>query len=96
MIESAVNSMLNAYQPVFSELTKLQKNFLRVLYDGLINGFSEQKTLQKYRLTNSATVAHVKKSLTAKNPVIFEGTSHPAIADPVFKFWLKKSFRNLL
>lgn len=98
MLNSAMNKMLDAYQPMFSEqvsrLTLRQKNFLKALGAGVESGFSKQKTLEQYQLGNSASVARVKKSLIEKDLISFEGTDRLIIADPVFKLWLNKRFWN--
>lgn len=98
MLNSAMNKMLDAYQPMFSEqisrLTLRQKNFLKALGAGVKSGFSKHTTLEQYQLGNSAAVARVKKSLIEKDLIALEGTDQLVIADPVFKLWLNKRFWN--
>ena len=98
MLNSAMNKMLDAYQPMFSEqvsrLTLRQKNFLKALGAGVESGFSKQKVLEQYQLGSSAAVSRAKKSLIEKDLIALEGTDRLVIADPVFKLWLNKRFWN--
>lgn len=88
--------MLDAYHPIFAErvsrLTLRQRNFLKALDDGVQAGFTRQKTLEQYRLGNSANVARVKKSLIEKALIALVDTDRWVTTDPVFRLWLRQRF----
>lgn len=92
----AIKKMLDAYHPIFAErvsrLTLRQRNFLKALDDGVQTGFTRQKTLEQYRLGNSANVARVKKSLIEKALIALVDTDRWVITDPVFRLWLRQRF----
>lgn len=75
-------------------MTLRQRNFLKALDAGVQTGLSRQKTLEQYRLGNSANVARVKRSLAEKDLIELVGTDRLVIADPVFKLWLNQRFWN--
>ena len=82
------NSML--YHKYVEELTALQISFLHAIADGVHDRFSRKETISKYKLSTSANISRLKKSLEQKE-LIDISPKMITFNDPVFRIWFKKS-----
>jgi hypothetical protein len=80
----AQNDML--YQRETELLSESQLNFLKAMASGTINGFSNKKIIQKYKLNSSANVSKIKKALVDKEMIEFDGKS-ASFLDPAYELW---------
>lgn len=93
-LEISVERLLDANESLYIQMTEslseYQMNFLRALTDGVKDGFSTQKILQKYRLGTSANINRLKQSLKEKDLIDNPEPKYIEISDPILKLWLQK------
>ena len=81
------NSML--YLNYVGSLTSLQINFLHAVADGINDQFSRKEIISRYKLSTSANISRLKKSLEQKE-IIDISPKMITFNDPVFRIWFKK------
>jgi hypothetical protein len=88
-LDELIERNLIPYQREYENLSVLQTNFLRLLLDGVNDGFTTRPVIDKYRLSSSAAVIRVIDSLIKKEIVEKkDGKFH--FVDPAFYLWLQR------
>jgi uncharacterized protein len=88
-IEEMIERNLVSFQREYENLSILQANFLRMLLDGIEDGFTTKPMIEKYRLSSSAAVIRVIDSLLKKE-VIARRSGKFVFVDPTFHLWLQR------
>lgn len=83
------------FQAVMNDLTTHQVNFLRAAAEG-VTRFSSSEVIRKYDLHSSANVKRVKDALMKKEVLIFDENDAPIFIDPLFEYWVKKYFFQIM
>jgi len=95
IFDMAVNQLLQSntilFQKDFESLSRTQVNFLRMLLDGVTEGFTRGEILVRYELGTSANVAKIIPQLEKKEILEIYGKK-VSFSDPAFALWLKQLF----
>lgn len=95
IFNKAVSQLLQSntilFQKDFESLSRTQVNFLRMLLDGVTEGFTRREILDKYELGTSANVAKIIPQLEKKEIIETYGKK-VSFSDPAFALWLKQLF----
>lgn len=93
-VDDAFNSLVEQLSLLFSNivdsLTARQINFLLAIVNGEKN-FSSREVLQKYNLGTSANIKNLRKALQDKDLIDVMPNS-TEMQDPVFAYWIKRTF----
>ena len=79
------------FQKDFESLSRTQVNFLKMLLDGVTEGFTRGEILGRYELGTSANVAKIIPQLEKKEILEIYGKK-VSFSDPAFALWLKQLF----
>ncbi|MGV3686584.1 MAG: AAA family ATPase [Daejeonella sp.] len=79
------------FQKDFESLSRTQVNFLRMLLDGVTEGFTRGEILERYELGTSANVAKIIPQLEKKE-IVETYAKKVSFSDPAFALWLKQLF----
>lgn len=94
LIDQALEELLEQnkvfFQRDIESLTRLQKNFLIALADGVATGLTTKNIIGKYHLESSANVQSVKQSMVSKEFIDVVG-SEISFNDPIFKIWIQRN-----
>lgn len=95
IFDTAISQLLQSntilFQKDFESLSRTQVNFLRMLLDGVTEGFTRGEILERYELGTSANVAKIIPQLEKKE--ILETYGKKVIfSDPAFAHWLRELF----
>ncbi len=74
-------------------LSARQRNLLLAVADGTGGGCSDQRTICRYRLGPSSTVARSKAALLGKDLLLLRPDGSLGVADPLLEMWLKTEYR---
>jgi hypothetical protein len=95
IFDMAVSQLLQSntilFQKDFESLSRTQVNFLRMLLDGVTEGFTRGEILVRYELGTSANVAKIIPQLEKKEILEIYGKK-VSFSDPAFALWLKQLF----
>ncbi len=95
IFESALTQLLHSntilFQKDFESLSRTQVNFLRMLLDGVTEGFTRGEMLEKYELGTSANVAKIIPQLEKKE-ILEIYNRKVSFSDPAFARWLNQLF----
>lgn len=95
IFETAITQLLQSntilFQKDFESLSRTQVNFLRMLLDGVTDGFTRGEILEKYELGTSANVAKIIPQLEKKE-ILEIYNKKVSFSDPAFAHWLKQLF----
>lgn len=81
------------FQKDFESLSRTQINFLKMLLDGVEEGFTKAENLNKYELGTSANIAKIIPQLEKKE-IIERFGKKISFSDPAFALWLKDLLNN--
>ena len=91
----ALRTLIAVHEPYFkaiiNDLTDHQVSLLKAVMDGVVK-FSASDVIEKYRLNSSANVRRVKDALKKKEVLTFNEKDEPVVLDPLFEYWLEKSY----
>lgn len=94
LVES-LETLVAIHEPRFIEtmndLTTFQVCLLRAVMDGHTK-FSSADVIQRYNLNSSANVRRLKDALCKKEIIAFDENDNPEILDPLFEYWVRKTF----
>ncbi|HCA82158.1 MAG TPA: hypothetical protein DEP18_00100 [Flavobacteriales bacterium] len=88
-VEEMIERNLVSFQREYENLSILQANFLRMLLDGVEDGFTTKPMIEKYKLSSSAAVIRVIDSLLKKE-VIERRQGKFCFVDPTFHYWMQR------
>lgn len=95
-LKAALERLLDSCQPTFivqtEGLSTKQLGLLRAICDGVEEGFTTKKVLEKYRLGVSSNVVRVRDALLERDLVSQQADKRLVIEDPVFKLWMIERF----
>ena len=95
IFDMAVKQLLQSntilFQKDFESLSRTQVNFLKMLLDGVTDGFTRGEILVRYELGTSANVAKIIPQLEKKEILEIYGKK-VSFSDPAFALWLKQLF----
>lgn len=86
------------YIAAMNDLTTFQICLLRAICDGHTK-FSSSDIITRYNLSSSANVRRIKDALCKKEIVCFDNNGAeeiPRIIDPLFEYWVKKRYFEIL
>lgn len=89
--DALVNQLSLLFSNIIDSLTAKQISFLVALANGEKN-FSSKETLRKYDLGTSANIKNLKQVALNKDIIDILPENIIEFQDPVFEYWLKKSF----
>ncbi|EHY31347.1 hypothetical protein HMPREF9440_01278 [Sutterella parvirubra YIT 11816] len=96
-IENAKEYLISTYRTNFRVMTAglsaRQRNLLLAVADGTGGGCSDQRTICRYRLGPSSTVARSKAALLGKDLLLLRPDGSLGVADPLLEMWLKTEYR---
>lgn len=92
-IEEMIERNLIPFQREYENLSVLQANFLRMLIDGVQDGFTTRPVIDKYRLSSSAAVIRIIDSLIKKE-IIDRREGKFEFVDPAFHLWLQRFLKS--
>lgn len=99
MMLDALSSMIAIHQPRFismvNDLTDHQLSLMKAVLDGVVK-FSASEVIEKYHLNSSANVRRVKDALKKKEVITFNEKDEPVILDPLFEYWLRKFYFEMM
>lgn len=99
VLVEALDTLISIHEPRFqaivSDLTTFQVCLLRAIIDGYTK-FSSTEVIKKYNLSSSANVRRLKDALIKKEVVTFNEQEEPQIIDPLFEYWLRKHFFEIV
>ena len=79
------------FQKDFESLSRTQVNFLKMLLDGVTEGFTRGEILGRYELGTSANVAKIIPQLEKKE-ILETYAKKVSFSDPAFAHWLRELF----
>ena len=88
-IEELIQQNTALFESWTDGLVANQMRLLTAIADGIHEGLSSAKTINRYRLVSSANVVAAKKSLLDKN-LIYIDDNKLYLTDPVMGMWLRK------
>lgn len=95
ILMEALKTIVSVHEPRFismvNDLTDHQLSFMRAVLDGVVK-FSASDVIEKYRLNSSANVRRVKDALKKKEIMTFNEKDEPVIQDPLFEYWITKTY----
>ena len=95
IFDAAISQLLQSntilFQKDFESLSRTQVNFLRMLLDGVTEGFTRGEMLEKYELGTSANVAKIIPQLEKKE-ILEIYNKKVSFSDPAFAHWLRQLF----
>ena len=95
ILMEALKTILSVHEPRFismvNDLTDHQLSFMKAVLDGVVR-FSASDVIEKYRLNSSANVRRVKDALKKKEIITFNEKDEPVVLDPLFEYWLVKTY----
>ena len=95
ILVEALGILVSIHEPRFKammyDLTTFQVCFLRAVIDGHTK-FSSSEVIQKYNLSSSANVRRLKDALCKKELITFDEKDSPVILDPLFEYWVRKTY----
>jgi len=95
IFDTAITQLLQSntilFQKDFESLSRTQVNFLKMLLDGITEGFTRGEMLERYELGTSANVAKIIPQLEKKEILETYGKK-VSFSDPAFSHWLKQLF----
>lgn len=95
IFETAITQLLQSntilFQKDFESLSRTQVNFLRMLLDGVTEGFTRGEILERYELGTSANVAKIIPQLEKKE-ILEIYNKKVSFSDPAFAHWLRQLF----
>ncbi|MBQ8499981.1 MAG: hypothetical protein IJ495_04710 [Bacteroidales bacterium] len=95
ILMEALKTIVSVHEPRFismvNDLTDHQLSFMRAVLDGVVK-FSASDVIEKYRLNSSANVRRVKDALKKKEIITFNEKDEPVIQDPLFEYWITKTY----
>ena len=95
MMTDALESMISVHQirfmSIVNDLTDHQLSLLRAVLDGVVK-FSASDVIEKYHLNSSANVRRVKDALKKKEVITFKEKDEPLVIDPLFEYWLRRTY----
>jgi KaiC/GvpD/RAD55 family RecA-like ATPase len=95
MMTDALESMISVHQirfmSIVNDLTDHQLSLLRAVLDGVVK-FSASDVIEKYHLNSSANVRRVKDALKKKEVITFNEKDEPLVIDPLFEYWLRRTY----
>lgn len=95
ILVEALNILVSIHEPRFmatmSDLTTFQVCLLRAIIDGH-SKFSSTEVIQKYNLNSSANVRRLKDALCKKEIITIDEKEMPVILDPLFEYWVRKTY----
>ena len=95
ILMEALRTLIAVHEPYFkaiiNDLTDHQVSLLKAVMDGVVK-FSASDVIEKYRLNSSANVRRVKDALKKKEVLTFNEKDEPVVLDPLFEYWLEKSY----
>ena len=95
IFDTAVTQLLQSntilFQKDFESLSRTQVNFLKMLLDGVTEGFTRGEMLERYELGTSANVAKIIPQLEKKE-ILENYGKKISFSDPAFALWLKQLF----
>lgn len=95
MMTDALHSMISVHQirfiSIVNDLTDHQLSLLRAVLDGVVK-FSASDVIERYHLNSSANVRRVKDALKKKEVITFNEKDEPLVIDPLFEYWLRKTY----
>jgi len=90
-----LGSLLAVHEPRFvatmNDLTTFQVSLLRAILEGNTR-FSSAEVIRQYGLNSSANVRRLKDALCKKEIVFFDGNDNPVLLDPLFEYWVRRSY----
>lgn len=92
-IDEMIERNLIPFQREYENLSILQANFLRLLLDGVQEGFTTRPVIDKYRLSSSAAVIRVIDSLIRKE-IIDKRDGKFEFVDPAFHLWMTRFIKG--
>ncbi len=99
MMADALASMISVHEPRFisiiNDLTDHQLSLLKAVLDGVIK-FSASDVIERYRLNSSANVRRVKDALKKKEVLTFNDKDEPLILDPLFEYWVRRYYFEMI
>lgn len=90
-VSQLIQSNTILFQKDFESLSRTQINFLRMLLDGVSEGFTRGEILTKYELGTSANIAKIIPQLEKKEIIETYGKK-VSFSDPAFALWLNQLF----
>ena len=98
MMTDALNSMTSVHQirfvSIVNDLTDHQLCLLRAVLDGVVK-FSASDVIESDHLNSSANVRRVKDALKKKEVITFNEKDEPLVIDPLFEFWLRRTYLEI-
>jgi len=98
ILMDALKVLVSIHEPRFiaivNDLTDHQLSFLRAVLDGVLK-FSSSDVIEKYGLNSSANVRRVKDALMKKEVLTFNENEEPVILDPLFEYWVSRTYFNM-
>lgn len=95
VLMDALDMLISIHEPRFvawmNDLTTFQVNLLKSIIDGHTK-FSSTEVIEHYHLNSSANVRRLKDALCKKEIITFNEKDEPKILDPLFEYWVKKSY----
>lgn len=95
VLDEALGILVAIHEPRFkaimNDLTTFQICMLRAIIDGHTR-FSSAEVIQRYNLNSSANVRRLKDALCRKEIITFDDKDNPVILDPLFEYWVTKSY----
>ena len=95
MMTEALESMISVHEirfkSIVNDLTDHQLSLLRAVLDGVVK-FSASDVIDKYHLNSSANVRRVKDALKKKEVITFNEKDEPIVLDPLFEYWLRRTY----
>ena len=95
IFDKAIRQLLQSntilFQKDFESLSRTQVNFLRMLLDGVTEGFTRGEILERYELGTSANVAKIIPQLEKKE-ILETYAKKVSFSDPAFAHWLRELF----
>lgn len=95
----ALDMLMSIHQPRFedtmNDLTTYQVCLLRAILDGHTK-FSSAEVIHRYNLSSSANVKRLREALCKKEIITFDEKDEPVILDPLFEYWLRKNFFEIV
>ena len=94
-LTEALGSLIAVHEPRFvatmNDLTTFQVSLLRAILEGNTR-FSSAEVIRQYGLNSSANVRRLKDALCKKEIVFFDENDNPVLLDPLFEYWVRRSY----